>query len=401
MKPVLRIVPPGAAQRAADPDAPAIAFFSGGREALQVATSAIGLGIDLRTGGESRITASGRELRDLLGPLDDLAPELAARLRHYLEPVPAWRLRTRSLPLDRPLIMGILNLTDDSFSGDGVGRSVDAALRRASALREAGADIIDAGAESARADRPVLDATSEATLVARVVAALSAEGHLVSIDTYKAPVAEAALAAGAELVNDISGLTLGPGAAAAARDAGAGYVLNYSYSVPKRRPDQPPLYEDVVVDTVAWMEQRLDELQAAGLPRDTIAIDPGIAFGKSHDEDIQVVRRCGELRTFGQPLLLAHSRKNFIGSINGQPPADRDLETHIASAFAYEQGFRIFRVHDPAGARRALALAAAIATGSPGDFGPDATSWPWRAGASASHMTRQEPDKAAPAGQRW
>jgi dihydropteroate synthase len=126
------------------------------------------------------------------------------------------------------------------------------------------------------------------------------------------------LAAGAELVNDISGLTLGTGAAEAAGRAGAGYVLNYSYSVPKRRPDAPPVYADVTAETVAWMEQRLAELAAAGLAREAIAIDPGIAFGKSHDEDIQSLRRIGELTTFGQPVA-AGPRKNFIGTTLSRP----------------------------------------------------------------------------------
>jgi dihydropteroate synthase len=338
----------------------------------------------------------------------DLASALTARdhpagtlLARALEPLPEWRLRTRALPLDRPHIMGIVNLTDDSFSGDGVGRDVTGALRRAEELREAGAAIIDLGAETARADRPVVDAEAEARLVAPVVAALSRDGHAVSIDTYKPLVARAALDSGAEIVNDISGLTLGTGAAEEAAKAGAGYVLNYSYSVPKRRPDAPPIYTDVVTETLAWMFDRVAELRATGLTGEHIAIDPGIAFGKSHDEDLQVLRRLGEFRTLGQPVLLAHSRKNFIGSVAGQPPADRDLESHVVTAFAYEQGARIFRVHDAAGARRALAMAAALTTAAPGAFAPDTASWPWRAGVSVTHMTRESPDKAPPPGQRW
>jgi dihydropteroate synthase len=161
------------------------------------------------------------------------------------------------------------------------------------------------------------------------------------------------------------------------------------------------VYADVVAETVAWMAERLAVLRAAGVAGEHVAIDPGIAFGKSHDEDIQVLRRLGELRTLGQPILLAHSRKNYIGSINGQVPAERDLETHVSSALAYEQGARIFRVHDPAGARRALAITAAIVDAGAGAFAPDGASWPWRAGASAAHMTKAEPDKAAPKGQRW
>jgi len=398
--PAFRVSPAGAAQAAADPDAPCICWFSGERELLQVATSAVGLGIDLRA-AESRVIASRRELSTLLVHLDALGSKHARPLRNFLEPVREWKLRTRSLPLDRPIVMGILNLTEDSFSGDGVGRDIASALRRADALRSAGADIIDTGAESARADRPVMDEDQEASLAGEVIGRLVGEGHLISSDTYKPAVARAALGAGAEIVNDISGLTLGTGAAAEAARCGAGYVLNYSYSVPKRRPDAPPRYEDVVNETVVWMESRLAALSEQGLARESIAIDPGIAFGKSHDEDIQALRRIGELQTFGQPVLLAHSRKNFIGSINGQPPGERDLETHVASALAFAQGARIFRVHDAEGARRALEMAAAITSASAGAFAPDALSWPWRAGASAAHMTKAEPDKAAPSGQRW
>jgi dihydropteroate synthase len=398
--PSLRISPPASHHLAADREAPAIAWFAGDRERLQVATSAVGLGVDL-SGAQARVLAGARAFRALADALAETGSPHAGRLRSYLEPVLTWTLRTRSLPLDAPLILGILNLTEDSFSGDGVGSDISGALRRAEELRTAGAVVIDVGAESARADRPVFDELAEAELASRAIAALVAEGHIVSCDTYKPAVAAAALEAGAEIVNDISGLTLGTGAAAEATRAGSGYILNYSYSVPKRRPDSPPHYEDVVTEMVGWMEQRLAELAATGLSREAIVIDPGIAFGKSHDEDLQVIRRIGELTTFGQPVLLAHSRKNFIGSINGSAPADRDLETHVASALAFEQGVRLFRVHDPAGARRALEIAAAISAARAGAFAPDGASWPWRAGASAEYMTKAAADKAAPSGQRW
>lgn len=400
MIPSLRISPPASHHIAADDEAPATAWFAGDRDRLQVATSATGLGIDL-TGETARVSASRRELEMLAAALEDMNSPHAPRLKAYLRPVAAWKLRTRSIALDGPIILGILNLTEDSFSGDGVGSDVGGALLRAEGLREAGAHIIDVGAESARADRPVLDEHAEAELAGKAIRALTTEGYVVSSDTYKAAVARAALEAGAEIVNDISGLTLGTGAALEAKHAGAGYILNYSYSVPKRRPDSPPRYTDVVTEAVGWMEARLGELAEAGLARESIVIDPGIAFGKSHDEDIQVIRRIGELTTFGQPVLLAHSRKNFIGSINGSAPADRDLETHVLSALAYAQGVRLFRVHDPAGARKALEIAAAISGSSAGAFAPDGASWPWRAGASAEYMTRSAADKAAPSGQRW
>ncbi len=401
MRPTLRVVPPGFAILAAEPETPYAVRFEGDRERLQVATSALGLGIDLRDPAGATVWAPLGVLRRLAAVLEEMGSPHGERLRAFLAPVRAWRLRTRSLPLDGPVVMGILNLTEDSFSGDGVGRDIGAACAAAERLRAAGATIIDVGAESARADRPVLPADEEAEVVGAAIAALAREGHIVSSDTYKPEVAKAALAAGAELINDISGLTLGTGAAEEAAAAGAGYVLNYSYSVPKRRPEMPPVYGEVVAETLGWMEERMARLWAVGLRREQVAIDPGIAFGKSHDEDLEVLRRLGELRTFGLPVLLAHSRKNFIGSVTGRAPSERDLETHVVSALAFAQGVRIFRVHDVEGARRALAMAEAVAARRLGDFAPGDGSWPWRAGASAAHMTRAEPASPPPPGQRW
>lgn len=398
MTPLLRIV---AAPASTEDGSPYVVFLGGDHAGAAAVASRIGLSAAVAEDSSVRVVAGRTQLESLATALADAGHPAGPRLDAFLRPATAWKLRTRSLDMQRPWVMGILNLTDDSFSGDGVGRDVSGALRRADELRNAGADIIDAGAESARADRPAMEPGEEADVVETAVRRLVREGHVVSIDTYKPVVAMAALEAGAEIVNDISGLTLGAGAAVEAARADAGYVLNYSYSVPKRRPDSPPVYDDVVAETVAWMEERLDTLRGTGLAREAIAVDPGIAFGKSHDEDIQVLRRFGELRSAGQPLLLAHSRKNYIGSIGGRPPADRDLETHVSSALAYAQGARIFRVHDAAGARRALDLAAAIMSGSAGDFAPGEGSWPWRAGASADHMTVAQPDTAAPSGQRW
>ena len=396
----LRAIPPGTAQLAADRASPWILFFGADLETVALATAAVGCGFTME-GELGRVVADRAGVELLRRELAVRESELAHMITQMLVGTHEWRLRTRRLALEGGIVMGILNLTNDSFSGDGVGRGVSGALARAAELRLAGADIIDVGAETARADRPTLDAETEAGTVATVVAALVHEGHIVSSDTYKPGVARAALESGAEVVNDISGLTLGMATAEEAARVDAGYVLNYSYSIPKRRPDAPPVYVDVVATTVGWMFERVATLAAHGLARDTIAIDPGVAFGKSHDEDLQVIRRLGEMRTLGLPVLLAHSRKNFIGTVSGRPPTDRDLETHIATAIAYEQGARIFRVHDVAGTRRALAMAAALAGPAAKAYAPDETSWPWRAGSSAAHMATAAADKAAPGGQRW
>ena len=367
---------------------------------VKLATVACGLGFTA-TGRGLAVDADPATLESLATELDERGSSLGLELRRYLRPVPSWRLRDGALALDTFHVMGIINLTVDSFSGDGVGDDLSAAVAKADELRDAGACIIDVGGESARAGRPVVAPDEEAATVTPVVEALTAEGHRVSIDTYKPAVATAALEAGAVIVNDISGLTVGPGAAEAAAAAGAAYVLNYSFSPPKRRPDSPPVYQDVVAETVGWFHERLKRLEAAGLARESIAIDPGIAFGKSHDEDIQMLRGVGSFKTFGQPLLLAHSRKNFIGSISGRDPGQRDLETHVLSALALSQGVQIFRVHDVAGARRALLVAEAVTNGEAGDYAPDEESWPWRGGAFAGHATGAETLESAPPGQRW
>ena len=400
MTPLLRAVPPAEWALATDGEAEHIAFFGDDLERLALATSALGLGLTVAE-GTGRLAASARDLGRLAAELGRRESVLAAALTRYLSPVERWRAGPHELALDEPLVMGIVNLTDDSFSGDGVGTDVTAAVAHAERLRSEGADIIDVGAETARASRPQLEAEAETAIAGPVVAALVGEGHLVSIDTYKREVAETAIGSGAAIVNDISGLTLGTDAAEAAAEGGAGYVLNYSYTVPKHRPDPAPVYDDVVTETVGWMAERLAELEAAGLEREAIAIDPGIAFGKSHDEDIQSLRRLSELRTAGQPLLLAHSRKNYIGSVSGAGPEHRDLETHVTTALAYAQGARIFRVHDVAGTRRTLAMAAAIVSAAPGSFAPDEGSWPWAAGATAPEAIAEKALIDAPPGQRW
>lgn len=396
--PAVRVVRPGPWADAGD--ALWIVHFEDSRGIVARAAAAVSVGATV-SGGMTVARGTLRDLKRLAGALDAGRAPAATALWNALEPRTAWSTARGEIDVNRPVIMGIVNLTEDSFSGDGVGSEVTAALARADSLRREGAEIIDVGGETARADRPVRDAEDEAMTVAGVVTALAREGHVVSIDTYKAIVAERALDAGAWVVNDISGLTLGTETPAIAARAGAGYVLNYSYSVPKRRPETPPAYDDVVTETVGWMFDRVAELGRAGLKRASIVVDPGIAFGKSHDEDLQVLRRIGECTSLGLPVLLAHSRKNYLGSVAARPPGERDLETHVSTVLALSQGVRLFRVHDVGGTRRALDVAWAAIGGKAGDFAPDGESWPWKAGASATHMTRGAADKEAPPGQRW
>jgi dihydropteroate synthase len=289
------------------------------------------------------------------------------------------RLRDRVLPLGaRTYVMAIVNLTDDSFSGDGVGADVEAAVRRAVAAQADGADIIDIGAESARADVPSRDAAAEAELVAEAVRRIAGEVDVaLSVDTYKPEVAASAVAAGASMINDIGGFKYGIGTAEVAARSRAALVLNYTYERPKVRPSAPPRYDDLIGEHLAFLRERVRDALAAGVSRDALVVDPGIAFGKSHDEDLEVLRRLREFSSLGLPVMIAASRKHFIGSVVGLPPARRDAATVAVTALAIAAGVDIVRVHDVAANVQAARIADAIVRGRPGDFAATAASWPW------------------------
>lgn len=306
------------------------------------------------------------------------------------------RVRGRLLPLGaRTYVMAILNLTDNSFSGDGAGEDLDVAVRQAVAAQREGADILDVGAESARADVPVRDAGEEADFVGDALRRIVAETDLlISADTYKKPVAEAALAAGAHIINDIGGFMYGTGTAEAAAAAGAALVLNYTYERPKIRPASPPRYEDLVGAHLAFLRDRIAMAQDAGMPIDALIVDPGIAFGKSHDEDIDVLRRLGEFRALGMPVLVAASRKHFIGSVTGLPPTERDEATAAVTALNIAYGADIVRVHDVRTTVRVARMADAIVRGRPGDFAASPESWPWWSQARPIAGTTIEPKRA-------
>ncbi len=289
------------------------------------------------------------------------------------------RARDRLLPLGRrTYVMAILNLTNDSFSGDGTGADLDAALRRAAEAEAEGADIIDVGAESARADVPVREADEEAQFVGEAVRRIAAEaGVLISADTYKRPVAEAALQAGAHIVNDIGGFMYDSGTAEVAAEYGAALVINYTYERPKIRPAEPPRYDDLIGAHLEFLRSRVAMAKERGVAEESIVLDPGIAFGKSHDEDLQVLRRLGEFRALGRPLLVAASRKHFIGSVTGLPPDQRDEATAAVTALNVAYGADMVRVHDVRTGVRAARIADAIVRGRPGDFAATRESWPW------------------------
>ena len=252
--------------------------------------------------------------------------------------------------------MGILNATPDSFS-DGRGEEPEAVrVARGRALIAAGADIVDIGGESARGDRPAVPAEEEIERVSGLIRVLSRE-VVVSVDTYKPEVAEAAIAAGATIVNDVSGLR-DPELAAVCARGGAALVLMHTRAAPKETVLDPETYEDVVADVVAFLRERSELARSAGVSE--LILDPGPDFAKTPAQTVEVLRHLDAVRALGYPLLLAISRKDFLGAITGRPPAERDPATLAAVAFAAEAGAAIVRVHDVAGAADFLAVRAVL-----------------------------------------
>jgi dihydropteroate synthase len=252
--------------------------------------------------------------------------------------------------------MGVVNAGPDSFS-DPAPREAAELRDRAVALAAAGAGLIDVGGESGRTDREAVPVEEETARVAPLVEALAGEGLLVSVDTWRAPVARAALDAGAAMINDVSALS-DPGVAEACAQTGAGLVVTHTRLPPKTKgfPD----YEDVVGDVAGLLAERAAEARGLGVEAEQLVLDPGIDLAKTPAESVEVLRRLGELAELGRPLLLAVSRKDFVGALTERPPAARDAGTLAAVGVATERGAHILRVHDVAGARDYLRVRAAL-----------------------------------------
>lgn len=268
-----------------------------------------------------------------------------------------------ALPQGRPLIMGILNVTPDSFSDGGQFASVEAAVAAGLRMRDEGADCIDVGGESTRPGAEPVPLDEELRRVLPVVAELAARRIAVSIDTQKPEVARAACAVGARLINDVSGLR-NPLMAEAAAETGAGVCIMHMQGEPQTM-QQSPTYGDVVEEVRSWLLERAEQALAAGVDREKIWLDPGIGFGKTTEHNLTLLRRMDRLVDSGFPILLGVSRKAFIGRILGSPehplPTSDRLEGTLAiQAFAQLAGVRALRVHDVREARRVAEMLAAL-----------------------------------------
>jgi dihydropteroate synthase len=256
--------------------------------------------------------------------------------------------------------MGVVNASPDSFSDAGAYADLDARVQLARSLLAEGADIVDVGGESAITRRPPVDAAREIERVVPLVARLVEElGAVVSVDTYKPAVAEAAIAAGAAIVNDVSGLR-DPELAGVCARTGAALVLMHTRAAPKQRLQDPALYDDVMADVVEFLTERMEVARAQGVRDEQIVLDPGPDFAKTPAQTIAVLRRFEELHELGRPLLLAASRKDFVGALTGRGPRERLAGTLAAIGFGVDAGAHVLRVHDVAQTADFLRVRAAL-----------------------------------------
>jgi dihydropteroate synthase len=308
----------------------------------------------LRDGPGIERTALG--VGELVGWARRRGPAIEAALARRLE-----HLSSPSLPAGlpdhhRPLIMGVVNVTPDSFSDGGRFLAPADAIAQGLEQHAAGADLVDVGGESTRPGAAPVPADEEIGRVVPVIEALAAHGVLVSIDTRKAVVMRAAIAAGARMINDITALRHDPDSLAVAGESGLPVVLMHSRGEPATM-QQRPRYACVLLDVFDHLEQRSAAWVAAGFERRRLLVDPGIGFGKSVAHNLELLRRLGLYLGLGVPLLLGVSRKSFIARLAGQAPASERLPGSLAAALAgVAQGVAMLRVHDVAATRQALRL---------------------------------------------
>jgi dihydropteroate synthase len=314
----------------------------------------------LALGSIAQIWLAARSLADALErePSREAARELMRRAANVESPAPgsAWKLPRSTLPERRTLVMGVVNATPDSFSDGGAYDPIAHGLR----LAEEGADILDVGGESTRPNATPVDAVEERRRTEHVVRELARRTRVpISIDTTKAAVAAPALDAGAEIVNDVSGLTRDPEMFRAAR--GAALCLMHMRGTPADMQSRTH-YEDLHAEIGLELLEALERARAAGIAEERIAVDPGLGFAKTAAQNRTLLRRLRELTQLGRPLVVGASRKSFIGASTGRPAPDRLFGSVAAAAIAASNGAAVLRVHDVVATREALAVADSIRT---------------------------------------
>jgi len=326
-------------------------------------------GADVLTGdGWALVATAASRLAPLARPdrvpqaLAGLSPELARFLVALADPPRAWEVRGTTIALDRPVILGILNVTPDSFSDGGKFSDTDRAIAHAEKLMADGCRLIDVGGESTRPGAGVVPAADEIARVVPVIAALARRTlGPVTVDTRKSAVARAALDAGAVAVNDVSGLAFDAGLGDTVARAGAGLIVMHMRGTPDTM-DALATYTHVAPEIAAELGGAAARAENAGVPRERIVVDPGFGFAKTPAHNLRLLDELATIAALGYPVAVGPSRKRFLGAATGRPVEDRDRATAVACALAWERGARIFRVHDAALAREALTLAHAVGT---------------------------------------
>jgi dihydropteroate synthase len=274
-----------------------------------------------------------------------------------------WRCRNRTIDVSRPVVMGILNVTPDSFSDGNRYAEVDAALARAAQIAREGAVIIDVGGESTRPGALGVDAAVETARVVPVIEGIAAASSIaISIDSSKPAVMAAAIRAGASIVNDVNALRA-PGARAVVAQTGAGACLMHMQGEPRTMQNEPH-YDDVVAEVCAFLDAQRRACIEAGIAPEAIALDPGIGFGKGLGHNLTLLRELGHIAALGGPLVVGVSRKSFIGRILGKQVGDRLHGGLGLAALAVVSGARVIRTHDVAATREAIGMVSAVLHGS-------------------------------------
>ncbi|HYD30428.1 MAG TPA: dihydropteroate synthase [Azospirillaceae bacterium] len=309
------------------------------------------------------IVRDGGLIRRAVAPLPEVLAwgwergrEVAQRLDQLLGHLTRARPPFAGLGLERPAIMGIVNITPDSFSDGGEFLAPDQAVAHGRALMAEGADILDIGGESTRPGAEPVPADVEIVRVVPVIERLVSDGAVVSIDTRHAVVMKAAVAAGAAIVNDVSALTGDPDSLGVAAAGGAAVVLMHMLGEPGTMQDAPA-YQDAALDVYDYLEVRVEACLAAGIPRERLAVDPGIGFGKTRDHNVEILRQLALYHGLGVPVLLGVSRKSVIGALSrGEPPRERLAGSLAAGVEGLGQGVQMVRVHDVAETFQARAV---------------------------------------------
>ena len=311
---------------------------------------------DLQFAAAELVERDGAAISRRLVPADELTATADAGVQALLQRLCRPREPVAGLALDRPLLMGIVNVTPDSFSDGGRFLAADAAIDHALQLEAEGADILDIGGESTRPGSDAVDLDEECRRVLPVIQALAKRSRArLSIDTRKAEVMRRAALEGVHLINDVAALTHDPKAIETAAATGLPVVLMHARGEP-RTMQESPIYADVVLDIYDWLEARVEACERAGIPRDRLIVDPGIGFGKTLAHNLSLLGSLGVFHGLGCAVLLGASRKSFIGRLTGAAADDRLPGSIAAALIGASQGVQILRVHDVAATRQALAV---------------------------------------------